>query len=128
MIDPVTNLISVGTPGDVQAMLTRVIDHLKTEHITVMLTSLARSDASLDAEATISSLMDTWIVLTNDADNGRHRRALYVLKSRGMPHSAEQRAFELTDEGVHVLPPARPGAAPHRSAGRDPRRNRDDAS
>ena len=40
VIDPVTNLMTVGTHTDVQAMLTRLIDHLKTENITAMLTSL----------------------------------------------------------------------------------------
>jgi circadian clock protein KaiC len=40
VIDPVTNLMTVGTYADVQAMLTRMIDHLKTENITAMLTSL----------------------------------------------------------------------------------------
>src|SRR4029078_13454388 len=34
VIDPVTNLMTVGTSGDVQAMLKRIIDHLKTENIT----------------------------------------------------------------------------------------------
>ena len=40
VIDPVTNLMTVGTYTDVQAMLTRLIDHLKTANITAMLTSL----------------------------------------------------------------------------------------
>ena len=40
VLDPVTNLMTVGTYADVQAMLTRMIDHLKTENITAMLTSL----------------------------------------------------------------------------------------
>src|SRR6185503_15921479 len=40
VLDPVTNLMTVGTYADVQAMLTRTIDHLKTENITAMLTSL----------------------------------------------------------------------------------------
>ena len=36
VIDPVTNLMTVGTYTDVQAMLTRLIDHLKTANITAM--------------------------------------------------------------------------------------------
>ena len=40
VLDPVTNLMTVGTFADVQAMLTRMIDHLKTENITAVLTSL----------------------------------------------------------------------------------------
>ena len=90
VIDPVTNLMTVGTYADVQAMLTRMIDHLKTENITAMLTSLTPGQTDIErTETTISSLMDTWIVLANDEVGGRHRRGLYVLKSRGMAHSNE---------------------------------------
>jgi circadian clock protein KaiC len=92
VIDPVTNLMTVGTSADVQAMLTRIIDHLKTENITAMLASLAPGSNEIEqAETTISSLMDTWIELANEEVGGRHRRELYVLKSRGMAHSNEPR-------------------------------------
>ncbi len=64
VIDPVTNLMTVGTYADVQAMLTRLIDHLKTENITAMLTSLTPGWTNIErTETVISSLMDTWIVL-----------------------------------------------------------------
>ena len=64
VIDPVTNLMTVGTYADVEAMLTRLIDHLKTENITAMLTSLTPGQTDIErTETTISSLMDTWIVL-----------------------------------------------------------------
>jgi circadian clock protein KaiC len=104
VIDPVTNLMTVGTYADVQAMLTRLIDHLKTANITAMLTSLMPGQTVLErTETTISSLMDTWIVLANDAVAGRHHRGLYVLKSRGMAHANELREFVLTDHGLNVL-------------------------
>ena len=67
VIDPVTNLMTVGTHADVQAMLTRLIDHLKTANITAMLTSLTPGQTDIErTENTISSLMDTWIVLANE--------------------------------------------------------------
>ena len=103
VIDPVTNLMTVGTFADVQAMLTRMIDHLKTENITAMLTSLVPGQTEIErTETTISSLMDTWIVLANDAIGGRHHRGLYVLKSRGMAHSNDLREFALTDHGLDL--------------------------
>jgi circadian clock protein KaiC len=103
VLDPVTNLMTVGTFADVQAMLTRMIDHLKTENITALLTSLTPGQTELErTETSISSLMDTWIVLANDDLGARHRRGLYVLKSRGMSHSNELREFTLTDEGLHM--------------------------
>ena len=121
-VDPVTNLMTVGTYADVQAMLTRMIDHLKTENITAILTSLTPGQITERTETTISSLMDTWIVLANDDVGGHHRRGLYVLKSRGMAHSNELREFVLTDHGLDVLdapgapavpgPPAAPGRRP----------------
>jgi circadian clock protein KaiC len=101
VIDPVTNLMTAGTYADVQAMLTRMIDHLKTENITAMLTSLMPGQIDIErTETAISSLMDTWMVLANDPVDGRHRRGLYVLKSRGMAHSNELREFVLTDQGL----------------------------
>jgi len=104
VIDPVTNLMTVGTYADVQAMLTRMIDHLKTESITAVLTSLTPGMTSIErTENTISSLMDTWIVLANEGVNSHHQRGLYVLKSRGMAHSNELREFRLTDHGLDIL-------------------------
>jgi circadian clock protein KaiC len=104
VIDPVTNLMTVGTYADVQAMLTRLIDHLKTANITAMLTSLMPGQSDLErTETTISSLMDTWLVLANEAVGHRHRRGLHVLKSRGMPHSNERWEFLLTSHGLTLL-------------------------
>src|SRR5579864_6606176 len=104
VIDPVTNLMTVGTSADVQAMLTRIIDHMKMENITAMLTSLAPGQNAIErTETTISSLMDTWIVLANEEVGSRHRRGLYVLKSRGMAHSNELREFVLTNHGLRML-------------------------
>jgi circadian clock protein KaiC len=69
-----------------------------------MLTSLTTGQADIErTETTISSLMDTWIVLANDQLRDRHRRGLYVLKSRGMAHSNELCEFVLTDHGLNLL-------------------------
>jgi KaiC/KaiB domain len=116
VLDPVTNLMTVGTHSDVQAMLTRMIDYLKTENITALLTSLTPGRTDIErTETTISSLMDTWILLANDEVGGEHRRGVYVLKSRGMAHSNEVREFVLTDRGLQVVDAA---SAPRRGRGR----------
>jgi len=126
VLDPVTNLMTVGTYADVQAMLTRMIDHLKTENITAMLTSLTPGQTDLErTEVTISSLMDTWIVLANDAVAGRHHRGLYVLKSRGMAHSNELCEFMLTDHGLNMLDAAGGPRGPSDDAGHGSRKGRD---
>jgi len=83
------------------------------------LTSLMPGQTEVErTETTISSLMDTWIVLGNDAVNGRHHRGLYVLKSRGMAHSNDLREFALTDHGLHLREAANGGhrGLPHDGA------------
>ena len=112
VLDPVTNLMTVVTFADVQAMLTRMIDHLKTENITALLTSLTPGVTDIErTETSISSLMDTWIILANDDVGGHHRRGLYVLKSRGMAHSNELREFVLTDDGLEIAANGKPHGA-----------------
>ena len=116
IIDPITNLLAVGTTADVRSMLTRVIDFLKTRGITALFTSLATSDDSLEkTETLISSLMDTWILTSVDQEGIRRSRYIYVLKSRGMPHSDEVHSFRFTDRGIVIQPvhavPARESSA-----------------
>jgi circadian clock protein KaiC len=95
--------MAVGTTVDVRSMLTRVIDLLKTRGITAMFTSLTSTSQGLEhTEAMISSLMDTWILVAVEQVKTRRRRRLYVLKSRGMPHSNEVHPFRITSRGIEV--------------------------
>jgi len=103
-VDPITNLLSVSTIGEVRSMLTRMVDFLKTNQITSIFTSLTAGGGALEAtEADVSSLMDTWLLLKTVESSGEMNRALYVLKSRGMDHSNQIREFLLTDHGLRVL-------------------------
>ena len=73
-MDPMTNLLVTGTQVDVRAMLTRMIDFLKTRQITAVFTSLTSGGAPLDStETVISSLMDTWVLLTSEEADRRRR-------------------------------------------------------
>ena len=104
VVDPVTNLLTVGTHSDVRSMLTRIIDYLKLESITGLFTSLSPGRRELEeTDAGISSLMDTWIVLSVSEEHRSRRRWLSVLKSRGMAHSNSVREYLLTDQGLRVL-------------------------
>jgi circadian clock protein KaiC len=104
IVDPVTNLLTVGTQSDVRSMLTRVIDYLKMQSITGLFTSLTPGRRELEeTDAGISSLMDTWIVLSVNEENHRRRRWLSVLKSRGMAHSNRIREYELNSAGLQIL-------------------------
>jgi len=111
VIDPLTNLMAVGTSADVRSMLTRMIDYLKTRGVTAMFTSLTTPTQTLEhTEALISSLMDTWILMSNESVDDQRTRRLYVLKSRGMPHSDEVRPFRFSARGIELLPAVKPAA------------------
>jgi circadian clock protein KaiC len=104
VVDAVTNLLSVGTTNDVRAMLMRIIDYLKVHEVTAFFTSLTPGkNESEETQAGVSSLMDTWIVLTFDEIQRERRRAIRILKSRGMAHSNQVRDFALTDHGLRLI-------------------------
>ena len=104
VVDPVTNLSSVGDSDEIKAMLTRVIDFLKAQGITSVFTSLtAGSSAPEQSEVGISSLMDTWLLLRMIESSSERNRLLYVLKSRGMGHSNQMREFQLSDNGIKLV-------------------------
>ncbi|MDB6112592.1 MAG: circadian clock protein KaiC [Pedosphaera sp.] len=104
VIDPVTNLMSTGTGNEVKSMLTRLIDCFKTEQITAFFTSLTSGESAPEqTEVGVSSLMDTWLLARNIEANGERNRGLYVLKSRGMPHSNQIREFVLSSQGIQLL-------------------------
>ncbi|OPY67069.1 MAG: Circadian clock protein kinase KaiC [Syntrophorhabdaceae bacterium PtaU1.Bin034] len=103
IIDPITNLVTVGSDVEVKSMLTRLIDFLKMKHITALFTSLTTGGANLEqTEVGISSLMDTWMVLRDLESSGERNRGFMILKSRGMAHSNQIREFRLTDHGIEL--------------------------
>jgi circadian clock protein KaiC len=110
VIDPMTNLLMVGTQTDVRAMLTRIIDFLKMRRITAVFTALTPGGVeTTTTETMISSLMDTWILITTEQLDRVRQRWIYVLKSRGMAHSDETRQFRITNEGIDILGPRASG-------------------
>lgn len=100
LIDPITNLITVGDIQQVKSMLTRLIDFLKMEGITTLFTNLTVLGAVEDTAVGISSLMDAWVLLRDDQIGNFRQRSILVLKARGMSHSTESRGFHITDEGI----------------------------
>jgi circadian clock protein KaiC len=105
IIDPMTNLLTVGTQIDVRTMLTRLIDFLKMRNVTAFFTSLTSAGSELEStETMISSLMDTWVLATSEAVDRKRQRMVFVLKSRGMAPSDELREFRFTEGGIDILP------------------------
>ena len=102
ILDPITNLVSVGLINEVNSMLLRLIDFLQNEGITVMLTALTGVlDERMDEG--VSSLVDTWISVRDIEANGERNRAMYVMKSRGMKHSNKVREFVISDKGLNLI-------------------------
>jgi circadian clock protein KaiC len=105
VIDPVSNLM-MGNVHEVNSMLMRLMDFLKTKQITAMFTSLTEGSRKEfeQTEVGISSLIDTWILLRDIELNGERNRCIYVLKSRGMAHSNQVREFVMSSNGIRLLP------------------------
>ena len=104
IVDPINNLDQVGSRRDAMAMLTRLIDYLKVQGITALLTSINVAGEALEqTDVGISSLVDTWLLLRAVELGGERNRAMYVLKSRGMAHSNQLREFLLTDRGIELV-------------------------
>lgn len=112
VFDPVSNFTSVGDTPEVYSMLLRLIDFLKAHTITTVLTNLVPGDKVPEgSEIGVSSVMDTLIVLRDVEHSNDRTRVLFVLKSRGMPHSREIREILFTNKGIdlgpspiHILP------------------------
>jgi circadian clock protein KaiC len=104
VIDPITNFLGVGDVIETKAMLTRLIDFLKTRQITGMFTSLTSSQSEIeDSEVGVSSLMDAWLLVKTIESNGERNRGLYILKARGIAHSNQVREFLLTAHGIELI-------------------------
>ncbi|HEV7782560.1 MAG TPA: circadian clock protein KaiC [Chitinophagaceae bacterium] len=102
VLDPITNLISVGLLNEVNSMLLRMIDFLQKEGITLMLTAL-NSGSTEHIDENVSSLVDAWLLVRDVEANGERNRALYIMKSRGMQHSKEVREFVISSGGLKLV-------------------------
>jgi circadian clock protein KaiC len=104
IIDPLSDFTTTGTYDEIKSMLVRLIDFLKVKQVTAVLNNLTPGgQEETNSEVGVSSLMDTWILLRNLENNGERTRGLYVLKSRGMPHSARVREFVISSSGIELV-------------------------
>jgi circadian clock protein KaiC len=104
VMDPITSLMDAGTASECRAMVTRLVDYLKAGQVTTLFTSLTQGGHVLQqSEASMSSLMDSWLLLQDIEGNGERNRLLYVLKARGMSHSNQIREFLISDHGVDLV-------------------------
>jgi circadian clock protein KaiC len=104
VIDPITNLISVGSVSEVKSMLIRLIDFLQSKKITVLFTALSLNTViNEQTDEGVSSLVDAWLMVRDIESNGERNRGLYVMKSRGMNHSNQVREFVITSNGLNLV-------------------------
>jgi len=103
ILDPLNSFVIGGNEIGVQSMFMRLLDFLKTSQITGLFTNLTSSSGAPEhSDVSISSLIDTWLVLRAIDSGGERNRGLSILKSRGMAHSNQIREYLLTDHGVEL--------------------------
>ncbi|WP_019947815.1 circadian clock protein KaiC [Hymenobacter aerophilus] len=105
LIDPISNLVSVGSLSEVRSMLTRLVDFLKVQGINALFTALISGSQGQRemTEEGISSLVDTWIHVRDLEGVGERNRGISILKARGMAHSNQVREFIVTEHGIRLL-------------------------
>jgi circadian clock protein KaiC len=104
VLDPIDAFVMGGNQTEVKIMLLRLVDFLKKNNITALFANLTDPNENLElTDMSISSLIDTWLLLRDIEIGGERNRGLYILKSRGMSHSNQIREFKLTDHGIELL-------------------------
>jgi circadian clock protein KaiC len=103
-VDPISNL-ALKSDANLKPALMRLIDFFKQQGVTALFTSLTgdRLDSIAESELGVSSLMDTWLLLSNHEHNGERTRSLQVVKSRGMAHSNQVREFMFGKHGIELV-------------------------
>ncbi len=104
ILDPITNLVTVGSGSEVKSVLIRLIDFLQNANVTVMFTALTLTETTTDqTDENVSSLVDAWLLVRDIESNGERNRGLNVMKSRGMKHSNQVREFIISDNGLDLV-------------------------
>jgi len=103
IIDPISNMTAVGGVSEVRAMLARLVDFMKSRQITAIFVCLTHEETPRQStDVGISSIMDTWLLLKFVEQNNERNRLIYVLKSRGMPHSNQVREIIFSRQGIDL--------------------------
>jgi circadian clock protein KaiC len=102
VVDPISAFR--GPDQELHSTLLRMVDLLKRNGISSLFTSLRTSDDDMmGTDQGLSSLMDSWIKLSDVEGNGERNRILYIIKSRGSSHSNQVREYLMTDSGIRLI-------------------------
>ena len=106
VLDPISAFLGTGDTLEVQSMLLRVVDYLKTRQVTAVFNHLVHAQSGdVETDVGLSSLMDAWILLLNREVSGEFNRELYLLKARGIAHSNQVREFIMANTGISLISP-----------------------
>jgi circadian clock protein KaiC len=100
VVDPLSALQSGGSTDQAGIMMLRLVDYLKSAGATALYLDVQSGED--EADLNVSSLMDTWIMVKNLRRPNELERCIYVVKSRGMSHSADLRQLVMGPNGVQV--------------------------
>jgi circadian clock protein KaiC len=103
VLDAVASLTHAGASSETISAISRDLDLLKGREITSVMTTLTHGASQESSEVDVSSLIDTWLLLRTDENNGERNRLMYVIKSRGSAHSNRVREFVMSDSGVDLV-------------------------
>lgn len=112
IVDAISACRRMGSAHAAFDYLLRLVGHCKERGMTSLLTNLTAASRDPVQELTgidLSSVIDTVIVLRNIEVQGRYRRELIVLKSRGRAHSTRVHRFHITGDGIVIERGARDG-------------------
>jgi circadian clock protein KaiC len=105
VMDPISNLSLERDEVGLKPTLMRLVDFLRQAGITGVFTALTTDlpHPESDSQLGVSSLMDTWLMLTNRESNGERTRTVQVVKARGMAHSNQVREWIFTSRGIELI-------------------------
>ncbi len=102
-VDPITALLRAGSEMDTGIMLMRLVDFMKVQQITALVTTLIQSgEAPEAAHVMVSSLADAWLVLRDHESGSVRSNGLVILKCRGQAHSKQVRKYRMTNRGILI--------------------------
>lgn len=103
ILDAISACRRMGSANAAFDYLLRLINYCKQLGITTLLTNLTSAYDNHEVTGIdLSSVIDTVLVLTNMQSNGRFKRELTALKSRGRAHSSRIHEFKITNSGVII--------------------------
>ena len=105
IMDPISNLTLERDEVGLKPTLMRLVDFLKQTGITGVFTALTDDMPypQSNSQLGVSSLMDTWLMLTNREQNGERTRTMQIVKARGMAHSNQVREWIFTSHGIELI-------------------------